>query len=193
MRSVLAIFLLAGAALLVSATPAGAADSSAANEWQFDGDFYIWASDIDIPLNNGSDVNVDFETILQDLDFMFMGGVGASKGKWSFKTDVIYFRISQDNKGQAAIPGGPRGRLTIDLADSSSVEVQAWVVTPSVGYNLVDTQRVSLDVLGGARYLDLKVDLALEVSASFPRGGPAIGRSVQISPSPAMCGTASGA
>lgn len=47
MRSKLAIFLLAGAALLVFAMPAGAADSPAANEWQFDGNFYIWGPDIE--------------------------------------------------------------------------------------------------------------------------------------------------
>jgi hypothetical protein len=40
--------------------------------------------------------------------------------------------------------------------------MKAWIVTPSVGYNLVDTEKVSLDVFGGARYLNIAVDLELE-------------------------------
>lgn len=76
-----------------------------------------------------------------------MGGVGVSKGKWWFKTDVIYFKIGQANNDGTA---------------SSKVDMRAWIVTPSVGYNLVDAERVSLDVFGGARYLYLDVGLQLQ-------------------------------
>ena len=93
MRSLLAVLLLAGAGLLMCATPAGAADSSAANEWQFDGNIYLWAPSLNVGLQDGGEIELSFSDILDDLQFTFMGGVGASKGKWSFKADVMYLRI----------------------------------------------------------------------------------------------------
>jgi hypothetical protein len=127
----LAVVLLAGAALLVSAMPAGAADPSAGNQWEFGGNFYVWMPGLDAGLQNGGDINIDFNTILQDLDMLFMGGVGASKGKWWFKTDIIYFEISQKNKGLVTPPGGIPD---IDFATSSEASMKAWIVTPSAGH-----------------------------------------------------------
>ena len=43
-----------------------------------------------------------------------------------------------------------------------NAELTNWVITPVVGYNLVDTGRSRLDILGGARYLYIKADLQLE-------------------------------
>lgn len=174
MRSMLAVVLLAGVALLVSAMPAGAADPSAGNEWEFDGNFYVWMPSIDAGLQNGGDISIPFETILEDLDMIFMAGVGVSKGKWWFKTDVIYFDISQRNNGLVTIPGR---RRDIDFATSSRVEMEAWIVTPSVGYKLVDAERGTLDVFAGARYLWLDVELKLKTV------GPLTTRSDRISDS----------
>jgi hypothetical protein len=171
----LAVFLLAGAGQLVSAMPAAAADPSAGHEWEFDGNFYGWMPSIDAPLQTGGDINIPFETILQDLNMLFMGGVGVSKSKWWFKTDVIFFRISQKNNRLVTPPGGIPD---IDFATSSEVEKKAWIVTPSVGYNLVDAERGSLDVFAGARYL--WIDVGLNLDFSGPLGG---GGSAQISDS----------
>ncbi len=41
---------------------------------------------------------------------------------------------------------------------NGSVELTGWILTPSVGYNLLQTERIQLDVLAGARYLYLKSD-----------------------------------
>jgi hypothetical protein len=173
----LAVALLAGVALLVSAMPAGAADPSAGNEWEFDGNFYVWMPSIDAGLPSGGDISIPFETILQDLDMLFMAGVGVSKSKskWWFKTDAIYFDISQSNKGLVTPQGGIPN---IDFATSSRVEMEAWIVTPSVGYKLVDAERGTLDVFAGARYLWIDVELKLGISG--PLGG---GRSDRISDS----------
>ena len=45
---------------------------------------------------------------------------------------------------------------------NASVELTNWIITPLVGYNLVDTGKSRLDILGGARYLYMKADLRVD-------------------------------
>jgi hypothetical protein len=59
----------------------------------------------------------------------------------------------------------------------ADITIKAVVATPTVGYNLIDTEKGSLNVIGGARYLwiDVPVDLKTVV-------GPTT-RSDSLSPS----------
>ena len=72
----------------------------------------------------------------------------------------------------------PGGIPDIDFATSSEASMKAWIVTPSVGYNLVDAERGTFDVFAGARYLWIDVGINLDISG--PLGG---GRSARISDS----------
>jgi hypothetical protein len=173
-RRLLAVLLCAGAGLLMSAMPAGAADSSDANEWQFDADIYLWTPSLGGDLKSGGSVDIGFSQILEDLQFTFMGGFGASKGKWTLKTDVIYMDLDQKNNGQVNLPLGP-GPGNATLATSSNVSMTSWIVTPTVRYNLVDSERVSFNVLAGARYLYLESKIKAQVV------GPLMTRSGVIS------------
>lgn len=160
-RRLLAAFLLCGAALLMSAKPAGAADSSATDEWEFEGKLYVWLPDIDVGLQNGGEIEIPLHTILSDLKGLFMGGAGAKKGKWSFKADAIYFNLETDESVLKSIPFGLRDRHTLGVGLTADVTMKAWIVTPTVGYNLIDTKKGSLNLIGGARYLwiDVPIDL----------------------------------
>ena len=80
-HSMLAAGLFASASLLMSALPAGAADASAADEWQWEGNLYLWAPQIDVSTQSGASLSIPFSELLDNLDMVFMGGVGASKGK----------------------------------------------------------------------------------------------------------------
>jgi hypothetical protein len=158
LRRLLAVFLLAGMALAMGATRAGAAESAAGSSWQYTADVYLFAAGIGGETSTGGDVDIGFDTLIRNLDMALMGGFGARKGKWSLMADVIYLDVSADNSGQLTIPLGRRG---IDVATSSSVEMKGWVVTPHVGYTLIDTANGSLDAFAGVRYLYLKANLAL--------------------------------
>ena len=72
MRGLLAAFLLCGAA-----------DLSAADEWEFDGNLYVWMPQLDVTTQGGTEIDIGFLKIFEDLEGLFMGGVGAKKGKWS--------------------------------------------------------------------------------------------------------------
>ncbi len=106
-----------------------------------------------------------FDKILRNLDMALMGAFEARKGRWSFLADVIYLDVSGENTGSVTFPGGPSG---IDIATFSSINVRGWVLTPSVGYNLIHTEKLVLDALAGARYLQL--DATLEAQSFGPLG-----------------------
>jgi hypothetical protein len=162
MRRLMAAFLLYSAVLLLFAPPAAAANSSAADEWEFDGNLYVWMPQLDIVLQNGGEIDISFNEIIKNLEGLLMGGLGAKKDKWSFKADVIYFKIEGDEDFMKSIPFGLRDRHDLDVGLDADVTIEAWIVTPSVGYNLIDTEKGSLDVFGGARYLWIDVPLKLK-------------------------------
>ena len=77
-----------------------------------------------------------------------MGAAAVNKGKWTLAADIIY--LNMEDSAEIA-PG-------VD----ASTEVTNWVITPYVGYSLVDTGKGRFDLLGGARYLYLKSELGID-------------------------------
>jgi hypothetical protein len=136
------LFGLLSANAYAETTPqAGQQDS-----WEFGLEIYLWGASIGGKTGTGSSIDVNFDALLEDLEMGFMGAFGARKGKWSFIADVVYLDVEDDTMV------GP-----IKL----SAVLTGWVVTPIVGYNLVETEKVRLDIVGGARYLYLDTKLGL--------------------------------
>jgi len=150
--------------MLVAAMPANAAAEEAAqkNGWQFGADIYGWMPSIGGKTPSGDTIHISFGDLLDDLEFTFMGGVAARYGRWSFTTDAIYLKLKEENDGKVT---GPRGLLNLKV--DATVKLQSWVVTPAVGYSIVDTDKVRLDILAGARYLWLKPELELDITGPF--------------------------
>lgn len=161
MRKLLAVFLLAGAGLFMSAMPAGAADSTGGNQWQFQGRFYFWGADVNIGTQGGGEVEITLDEILSNFDMGLMAGIEARKGKWLLDADVIYINISGDRSAVKSIPIGLTGRHSLNAGLTADVDLEGWSVTPRVGYNLIDTEKGSLDVYAGARYLNIDVNIGL--------------------------------
>jgi hypothetical protein len=118
---------------------------------------------------SGQDVSVDFVELSKsdDVDFgfngIFMGMVGAFKGKWSFTADAMYMDVSADTTGTLT---GTRGSR-IPLSENVKIDVglSSWVVTPTVGYDLYTGDKATLTLLGGLRYLWIKTSLEFEGSS----------------------------
>jgi hypothetical protein len=119
--------------------------------WQFAGSLYLWAPDIKGETVAGPDIEIDFDTIIENLDLVYMGNLGARKGKWSLLADVIYMDLEDDS--DSTLFQGPLGNLTLTLTD---VAMEAWIVTPIVAYNIVHTDSLDLNLLAGARYFWLE-------------------------------------
>jgi len=145
--------------------PANAAEEETVTKdgWHFDANVYLWGASIGGKTANGDDLNVSFTDLLKSLEFGFMGGVGARNGNWSLMTDVMYMKLRHENSNQVTATVGPMGH-EINISTDATLRIQAWVVTPAIGYNIADTNKIRIDVLAGARYLWLKPELDLEVN-----------------------------
>jgi len=151
MKKIVILFVL----FFVVATTPGilvAEEPSQDDGWKFGAQLYLWGAGIGGELASGSDIDIGFGDIVDNLDFAFMGTFGARKGKWSFMLDAIYLDIEGDD--------------TIAPGVKADVELFGWIVTPTIGYNLFETEKVRFDVLGGARYFWLKSRLEL---TGFPK------------------------
>lgn len=120
------------------------------NAWEYSASLYLWMPSIDIEMVNGEQLDLSFSDILDNLDFTFMGNVGAQKGKWGFLTDVIYM----DLEDSINYSPGPLGRVDVE-----SVGMKSWVVTPMITYRVMESDKLDLDLVAGARYLYIKIPI----------------------------------
>jgi len=157
-----AAWLAAGALLLSSILPVTVTAAGSGDQWEYDATIYLWAAAIDATTPTGGDIDLSFHDILQDLDMTFMGSFGAHKGKWSLLADTIYMDLSQKDGGSETIPV-LGGAADITRTVKTDIGMKAWIVTLGAGYNVVDNEKTTLDLVGGARYLDLDVDIKLNL------------------------------
>ncbi len=151
---------LAGFFLLTGATWAAAADGVDPADWKFGGDIYLWGASIGGETAGGGDLDISFSDLLKNLDMAFMGMFTAQKGKWGLVTDVVYLNVDAENNGQINLPIGPGG---LPVPTDTDVGLKSWIVTPTVRYNLIENDKGSLGLVGGARYLWIDVTLKAKV------------------------------
>jgi opacity protein-like surface antigen len=151
------IFLLF---VIVASMPASAAAEEKAQEdgWQFGASGYMWMSNIGGKTASGDTYELTFDDLMKDLDFTYMGGLEARKGRWHITTDIIYLNLDQENDGKVTLPRG--NGLKVD----ATVKLQSWVITPAIGYTFIQTENISMEFLAGARYLWVEPELELDVT-----------------------------
>lgn len=161
--------LIISALLLVLALTVYAEDkqtTQTTEKWQFGGEVYLWGAALDLRPQRGDDIKITFSDLIDNLDFAFMGTLGARKGKWSLLADIIYLDLSDDTSGEVELLG------IIPIKTSLDAKVKAWVVTAGGGYTVLETDKFSLDLLGGARYLSFNSTIKLRVGPLRPRIKP---------------------
>ena len=141
------LLLFVSLLVLVAGAPVTAAtqEVTQTDNWKSALELYFWGASIGGKSASGSDIDIELDDILDSLELVFMGAAGVSKGKWTLAVDLIYLDVEESDAIR------PNLNATVKLTN--------WIITPVVGYNLVDTEKSRLDILGGARYLHMKADL----------------------------------
>ncbi len=151
--------LLSVGVLVAAPLNAGADDSGISDRWQYAASIYLWGAGIDATTARGADVNVSFETLINNLNMAFMGNFEARRDKWSMLADVVYLKVGANNSGKVPVAVAPG--TNVDVKVDASVETKGLVLNVIGGYTLWQTPEASLDLLAGARYLDLQLDFGL--------------------------------
>lgn len=164
MSAFAAAALCASIALAPSFAAAQTADS-----WQFRATLYGYLPDIGgkttLPASDGgSDIAVDVGTILDNLKFAFMGNFEARKGQWGAFTDLIYMDVGVSKSETRQLSIG--GEVPIDATAALDFDLKGWVWTLGGTYRAVSKPDYSLDLIAGARVLDVRQKLGWRFSGN---------------------------
>jgi len=169
------------AALLACCTLAPAvAVAQPAGGWQTSATLYVYLPSVSgktsFPVDSGGGpIDVSAEQFLDSLKMTFMGSMSAHNGRWGVFTDLIYIDLGNDKTlsrdftiGNSGLPAGTTADLGLDL--------KAWVWTLAGEYRVVSEPAIKVDLIGGARMLDLTERLKWNITGELGSLTPA-GRS----------------
>jgi hypothetical protein len=144
--------------LLTCASASWAEESSAGeNDWKYAVDVYLWGASVGGESASGGDIDIKFEDLVENMDLGVMTNLAARKSRWLFEVDAIYLDIED------------KGDFEVDpILETDDIELTGWIVTPFVGYNVLEGDKGYLALLAGARYLYLDLDLELATRAPLP-------------------------
>ena len=150
---------LAAASLCLAAllgSPAASAQGS--DDWKFQAAVYVYLPSIDGTTTfsgsgGGTDAGVDASKFLENLNFAFMGSFEADKGPWGALADVIYIDIGDSESPARNFSIG--GTLPVGVNASVHYGLNGWLWTLAGSRSLVSTPTHELNLIGGARLLDI--------------------------------------
>ncbi len=147
-----------------TAAPAPQNTAGADNGWHFDITPYLWFAGLSGEVGafgHNAAVHASPGDLLSHFDIGLMGVVEARKNRFLVPIDFLWIKLEADN----ALPSD---------AGLTSIKVKATqtVLTPKVGYRIVDKEKLKVDALFGLRYWYLGQDLTFQPSGLVPRISP---------------------
>jgi hypothetical protein len=145
----------------------GGAAAGSADDWQYSGTLYLWGASIKGETAGGADFDIDFSTLIDNLNMTLMGALEARRREWSFVVDGIYLNVGGDDSGTVPVTTADGSNLLVDV--DADLKLRAWIFNLHGAYSLLATEQGSLDVLAGARYLEVKTEFDLGLAAGPAR------------------------
>lgn len=126
-----------------------------------------------VPADTGGiPINVTAEQILDSIDLAAMASFDAHNGRWGVFSDVVYIDMSASKQGTRDFSIGDIGlpaNTTADLAFG----LKGFVTTVAGEYRVAPEPALTLDALGGVRYINIKQSLDWNISGSLGPLDPA--------------------
>ena len=170
----LAVAVLCGAAVTFAPTTAAAQSAPVAMQpagWTVAATLYGYLPTIGGKLNfpvgsAGGSINVDANTLINDLKGTFMGTLDAHDGRWGVFLDLLYLDVDGSQAqtrdfsiGRVVIPASATGDLNLNL--------KGFVGTVAGEYRVIAGPAWNVDVLAGARYLGVKPTLGWSIDGDL--------------------------
>jgi opacity protein-like surface antigen len=169
-RAAACIFLLVTlGTLLMVASMATASEMEPSDQWAYNFSLYLWLPSIDGTLGynasgGGSGQEVDAGSIIEDIQGVFMGKVEVQKSRWSFQADLVYLDMADDKQDSVNVNIGPG----IDISTGAEASLTGWFLDLSGAYRVHGSDRGTVYVLLGARYLEIDTEINLKISGPLP-------------------------
>jgi hypothetical protein len=169
---------------LTGLAPTVAQAESADDAWQYDAAIYLWlpalGGETSFPSGaaggggGGSSIDISSEDVLNALKMAFMGTASAKKGQWGLWTDLVYADFGAKKNGSRDFTIG-NTPIPADVSANLKYDIKTWIWTVAGTYELVKKPKYSLDVLAGARYLDVSQTLDWSINGDIS-GLPPVSR-----------------
>ncbi|MBV9500571.1 MAG: hypothetical protein JO138_14460 [Acidobacteriaceae bacterium] len=133
-----------------AATPVDPPDPA----WHANLNSYLWFPGVHGTIGvNGYDVGfrASPSDLLSNFKFGLMGAIGAQRGRFVTITDLVWTRLEADRQAALPLPGRPQ--------ITANVKFDQFILSPEVGYRLLDGEKFKIDALGGVRYWHLGSNL----------------------------------
>jgi len=146
--------------LLLSTGASAQQTASETDPWQFGVSIYGWFPDISGETSftqpgGTNDFKIDISDILANLKFTLMGTFDARKGRWGILTDLIYMDVGDSlTSTREATIGGIE--LPVNASANVDLDLKSWIWTLTGYYRALDQPGMTLDVVIGARHLDIE-------------------------------------
>lgn len=180
-----AVALITGMALPLAAAAQSTPSTWETGKWKVGASIYAYlpsfGGQMKFPVDTGgSSINVDADTIIDSLKMTFMGSLDVHNGRWGLFTDVIYMDVGGDKSqtrdfsiGNIGVPAGTTADLNLDLKGT------VWTLAGQ--YRVVSDPAWTVDVLAGARMLDVNPTLGWTITGNLgPIAPPARSGSKEI-------------
>jgi hypothetical protein len=160
-------------AVVAACASLAATAQQVSDQWQYRASIYGWLPDIGgkttFPAGTGSSISVDASQIISNLKFTFMGTFEAQKGPWGVFTDVIYLDVggSKSETRDIIVDGHP---LPVGITADATLDLKSLIWTLAGSYRVVTDPGVTMDVIAGARLIDIKQTLGWQFSADLGDG-----------------------
>lgn len=129
---------------MLPVSPRLESNSTEPDQWHFSASPYFWAAGIDGKVGQfgltPTRLKSDFSSILNDLDFSFMGVAEARYDRYSLFSDVMYTKISKGGNSPVGF-----------LSKSVDVTSQTFSGFFGGGYSVFEDDKGRLDLVAGAR------------------------------------------
>lgn len=142
---------------LAGLVPVAAQAQTASDRWQWEVAVYGWFPAIGGTTSYpsgaaGPSFDVSSADVIDSLKFALMGQIEARKGKWGVWSDLVYSDMGGSQSGSRNFTVGQQPvAANADL----SLDIKTWVWTLAGIYNLESSPQSTVDLLFGARLLDL--------------------------------------
>ena len=98
--------------------------SDSEDQWQYSGAIYLWGADLGGRTLAGSEVEVGFSDLVDNLETGFMGAFEVRKNDWSLLTDIIYLDIGANKTADLSVPVGP---IQVPVTTATNLGLQGLI------------------------------------------------------------------
>jgi hypothetical protein len=162
---------------VAAAEEPGVITTANSSPWQISVTPYVWlpkiSASVVTPITGTTEsAQLNANDILNHLNFAGMLTFDVHYRQFGFFTDAMYMSLGANKSHFHSLTVGDQ-QIPVTTDAYINLNLKAYIVTYALEYRFVDSDLVTMDVLGGARYLELKTEVGYVLTGAIDNLPPA--------------------